>query len=366
MAVVREIRYTQNELIDPIQFEKFIEVDELTKSSEIDQLRSGKWRVTTRLKYEDGSYSFFSPVKEITIIGANLNPPVNIQPTDVYSSQVSCVWNLNENADNVIIEKSLNGVDYSSFITQDASITTFSDFNLSSGTTYYYRLKYTGDGYTDSEYSYVDITTNSSIVLFEDDFDGTYLDEDIYSVLNRQPLSVQISQNNSLIIQSTGVGNAPLNDNRVSVKDNWSLNEFTISGIINVSPGTDFTQLQFCFREIDISTANIVKQAAFLVHNLTGNIRLSAFDNINSVSYSVMNTGVPLNNTRLKITKNNNIIDFKYWDTISSEWVNIGNTTINFDNLNVVMTIQAVDTYSRTVTFNELRITDKDYTSEMP
>lgn len=88
----------------------------------------------TRLKNENKAFCI-SPVSIIIL------PPTLFSATVISDTQIDLAWINNIDGDAVIIERSLNGNDFTEIYTTLAGATTYSNTGLTEGTRYYYRIR---------------------------------------------------------------------------------------------------------------------------------------------------------------------------------------------------------------------------------
>lgn len=78
----------------------------------------------------------------LNVEAAGLRAPSNLQATAASSSQINLTWQDNCGRDEGFrIERSTDGINFSEIAQVEASIVSYSDTNLSSATTYYYRIR---------------------------------------------------------------------------------------------------------------------------------------------------------------------------------------------------------------------------------
>ena len=215
-----------------------------------------------------------------------------------------------------------------------------------------------GDVFIDTDAITIAAAT-PSIILFEDDFTGTSLDTAKWDLSNPDSADLIISQNDKLLftrVTDLQVTNS-LNNNITS--DNSYLKGGALSVLCNREVGYNIsnTVIRWDFNgtsdQIRINTENddfllIIRQGGTTVYNVSSGVTTDK---------------------RIKVTyDNSNDIKFWYWGGAS--WVQMG-TTQNY-NLGAVGFVSlssgsnAGDAINDVFSFDDVRVTNADYTTELP
>jgi hypothetical protein len=124
------------------------------------------YRVKAYNSYGNSDYSD----EAYATTSVSLNTPSNLTATAVPSSQIiNLLWqDNNDNENGFIIERSLNGTSYEPLTTTNVNVNSYSDSNINSGITYYYRVKayieFLGSNYF-SDYSNITSTSFTRITF---------------------------------------------------------------------------------------------------------------------------------------------------------------------------------------------------------
>lgn len=197
-------------------------------------------------------------------------------------------------------------------------------------------------------------------ILFQDDFTGTTINTSNWTVTNPDSADLTISQNDKLLFTRTTDNAVPA----VSTNNLTSVNSYAkggaVSAVLNQETGYTVSNRSLFWKFDANNMARISKApggtTAQLIVFAAGVLELN------------VDSGVSINN-RFKITyETNNDIKFWYWNT--NQWTQMG-TTQNFDlGANLFVELNSAsdvgDAVNDQLSFDEVRVTDTDYTTELP
>lgn len=366
--MIREIRYTKNNSQDVLDWD-VVYVNEEDGIKTITDLEGGEYYVTTRIDV-DGAKSGWGDEKSTIVLPMQLQSPQDLSVKEKYSNYITLQWDQVPNAKQLIIDVD-TGSGYSNLANIDGTLMEYTHKWLDSGTEYHYRIKAIGDGssedYLDSDYSYISVVTNLSSILLEDDFTGTTINLTKHLVSNPNPSGIVISQNDELILETTGLENININPvgNRVRSRTSKGSLRQAIAFDVNLDINLAVSPFQM-YGQIMNPTAT---QWASLAFN--GEFARLIILNINEQSSGTLYdflSGVTINNKRWKIFKDIDSISFYYWDTGNSQWVQVGATvnTIFDKSLHHNFTVNASDMGQSTLRIDNLYVSDDNYNTLYP